>query len=191
VCKELLDLILESNDTKPAIELARERALELLTGDVPHDKLILSQQLGDLENYKSHNMSHIQVHLKMEERKPGSAPQSGDRVPYLLTKTEAGHRAKAFEKAEDPKYVSENEIPVDYHYYFLNKFLKPVSDLLEPLVNDAKEEIFGEIIARYKPPRAKPVRKSKEKQTTLDSIFKNYETTISKSNGSSRTEKTD
>jgi len=191
VCKELLDLILESNDTKPAIELSRERALELLTGDVPHDKLILSQQLGDLENYKSHNMSHIQVHLKMEERKPGSAPQSGDRVPYLLTKTEAGHRAKAFEKAEDPKYVLENKIPVDYHYYFLNKFLKPVSDLLEPLVNDAKEEIFGEIISQYKPPRAKPVRKSKEKQTTLDSIFKNYETTISKSNGSSNTEKID
>jgi DNA polymerase delta subunit 1 len=191
VCKELLDLILESNDTKPAIELARERALELLTGDVPHEKLILSQQLGDLENYKSHNMSHVQVHLKMEERKPGSAPQSGDRVPYLLTKTEAGHRAKAFEKAEDPKYVLENKIPVDYHYYFLNKFLKPVSDLLEPLVNDAKEEIFGEIISQYKPPRAKPVRKSKEKQTTLDSIFKNYETTISKSNGSSNTEKID
>jgi DNA polymerase delta subunit 1 len=190
-CKELLNIILESNDAKPAIELARERALELLTGDVPHDQLILSQCLSDTYKVKGKSvsitetdehgrylsedisMAHVQVMNRMRERKPGSEPRSGDRVAYILTKTEAGHRAKAFEKSEDPKYVAEMGIPIDFHYYYLNKFLKPVADLLEPLVKDAKEEIFGEITNRYKPPRSKP---KKKQQTTLESLFKNYDT---------------
>ena len=162
VCKELLDVILTSSDPGPPKELAKERAIELLSGDVPNDKLILSQGLSD--TYKvggknvsvtssesvNINQSHVQVVMKMRQRKPGSEPQSGDRVPYLLTKTQDS-KAKAYEKAEDPKYVEEHGVPVDYHYYFLNKFLNPVCDLLDPLYENVKEEIFGEIINAHKP----------------------------------------
>jgi DNA polymerase delta subunit 1 len=162
VSKELLDVILTSSDPGPPKELAKERAIELLSGDVPNQKLILSQGLSD--SYKvggksvsvtssesvNINQSHVQVVTKMRQRKPGSEPQSGDRVPYLLTKT-GDPKAKAFEKAEDPKYVEENGVPVDYHYYFMNKFLNPVCDLLDPLYENVKEEIFGEIINQHKP----------------------------------------
>jgi DNA polymerase delta subunit 1 len=162
VCKELLDVVLTSSDPGPPKELAKERAIELLSGDVPNHKLVLSQSLAD--SYKvggkavsitspesvNINQSHVQVVTKMRQRKPGSEPQSGDRVPYLLTKTE-DPKAKAFEKAEDPKYVEENGVPVDYHYYFLNKFLNPVCDLLDPLYDNVKDEIFGEIIDQHKP----------------------------------------
>ena len=148
VCKELLDVVLESSDTGPPKSLAMQRAIELLEGEVPNEKLILSQQLSD--SYKSENLSHVQVRNKMRERQPGSEPQSGDRVPYILIKTH-DPRAKAYEKAEDPKYVEENNLPVDYPYYFLNKFLNPVCDLLEPLFENTKEEIFGELITKTKP----------------------------------------
>jgi DNA polymerase delta subunit 1 len=162
VCKELLDVILTSSDPGPPKELAKERAIELLSGDVPNDKLILSQGLSD--TYKvggktvsvtssesvNINQSHVQVVMKMRQRKPGSEPQSGDRVPYILTKTQDS-KAKAYEKAEDPKYVEEHGVPVDYHYYFLNKFLNPVCDLLDPLYENVKEDIFGEIINAHKP----------------------------------------
>ena len=162
VSKELLDVILTSSDPGPPKELAKERAIELLSGDVPNQKLILSQGLSD--SYKvggksvsvtspesvNINQSHVQVVTKMRQRRPGSEPQSGDRVPYLLTRTE-DPKAKAFEKAEDPKYVEENGVPVDYHYYFMNKFLNPVCDLLDPLYENVKEEIFGEIINQHKP----------------------------------------
>jgi len=47
VCKELLDVVLTSSDTGPPKELAKERAIELLSGDVPNEKLILSQGLSD------------------------------------------------------------------------------------------------------------------------------------------------
>ena len=164
VCKELLDVILTSGDTGPPMELARQRANELLGGEISNDQLILSQGLSD--SYKvggksvsitspesiNINQAHVQVVNKMRQRKPGSEPQSGDRVPYILTKTD-NPRAKAFEKSEDPKYVEENNIPVDYHYYFVNKFLNPVCDLLDPLFGNTKQEIFGEIIEKYKPPK--------------------------------------
>jgi len=164
VCKELLDVVLTSSDPGPPKELAKERAIELLSGDIPNDKLVLSQGLSD--SYKvggknvsvtsseavNINQSHVQVVTKMRQRKPGSEPQSGDRVPYILTKT-ADPKAKAYEKAEDPKYVEEHNIPVDYHYYFLNKFLNPVCDLLDPLYENVKEEIFGDIINQHKPPK--------------------------------------
>jgi DNA polymerase delta subunit 1 len=166
VCKELLDVVLTSSDTGPPKELAKERAVELLSGDVPNEKLILSQSLADTYKVNGHNVSitspescninqaHVQVVNKMRARKPGSEPQSGDRVPYLLTDT-GDPKAKAFEKSEDPKYVEENNIPVDYKYYFINKFLNPVCDLLDPLFENTKQEIFGELINQCKPPPKK------------------------------------
>jgi len=169
VLKEVLDCILASSDPKAAIDLARERAMELLTGDVSNDELILSQSLAD--SYKNPNLAHVQVRNKIRDRAPGSEPQSGDRVPYILTKTD-DPKAKAYEKAEDPKYVEEHGVPVDYHYYFMNKFLNPVCDLVEPLVKDPKQEIFGEIIERYKPPKKKRAPKQK---TTITSLFKAFE----------------
>lgn len=166
VCKELLDVVLNAPDTGPPKELAKERAIELLSGDVPNEKLVLSQSLADTYKIKGEsvsitspesvniNQSHVQVVVKMRERKPGSEPQSGDRVPYLLVKTD-DPKAKAFEKSEDPKYVEENNIPIDYLYYFENKFLNPVCDLLEPLFENPKQEIFGEIMEQHRPKKKK------------------------------------
>ena len=166
VCKELLDVVLNAPDTGPPMELAKERAIELLSGDVPNAKLVLSQSLSDTYKVSGEsvsvtghriseiNQAHVQVVHKMRQRKPGSEPQSGDRVPYLLTNT-GDPKAKAFEKSEDPKYVEDNDIPVDYLYYFENKFLNPVCDLLDPLFENPKQEIFGEILEQHKPKKKK------------------------------------
>jgi len=186
VCKELLDVVLTSGDPGPPKELARDRANELLSGGISHDKLILSQSLSD--SYKVGgksvsinspesihiNQAHVQVVNKMRQRKPGSEPQSGDRVPYLLTKTD-NSKAKAFEKSEDPNYVEEHNIPVDYHYYFVNKFLNPVCDLLDPLFENTKQEIFGDIIEQYKPPKkvTGPALSGMKKEQLIEECEKN------------------
>ena len=185
VCKELLDVILTSSDRGPPMELAKERAIELLSGDIPNGKLILSQGLSD--SYKVNgepvsitssqiddiNQAHVQVVRKMRERKPGSEPQSGDRVPYILTKTD-NPKAKAFEKSEDPKYVEEHNIPVDYLYYFENKFLNPVCDLLDPLFDNVKQDIFGEILEQHKPKKIKtgPALSTMKKEQLIEECKK-------------------
>tara|TARA_B100000427_G_scaffold269427_1_gene235752 strand:+ start:7097 stop:9835 length:2739 start_codon:yes stop_codon:yes gene_type:complete len=169
VCKELLDVILESNDTTAPKALALQRAVELLGGSVPNEKLILSQQLGD--SYKSDNLPHVQVRNKMRDRQPGSEPQSGDRVPYILCKT-WDPRAKAYEKAEDPKYALDNNMDIDYPYYFLNKFINPVCDLIDPLFDDPKEEIFGQLIKKSKPEKRSRLCDYDPKQKRISDIFK-------------------
>ena len=169
VSREILDIILDSNNTAPAKELAHTRAVELLGGKVTMDKLTLSQKLA--ESYKNENLAHVRVRDKMREREPGSEPQPGDRVPYVLVKA-AKKTASQGERAEDPNWVSKHNLPLDYEYYFTNKFMNPICDLLEPLVENPKEALFGDLLPKK--------RVSKAKQNTIDSMFKKVEANNSK-----------
>ena len=157
--KALLNQILESSDPKPVIEKAREAARDLVQGRVPMEKLLMSKQLAG--EYKAVTVSgralppppHVAVRDKIRKRAPGSEPQQGDRVPFVIL-TGPG---KMYEKAEDPAWVTEKNLSIDYQYYFTNQFKKPVQDLLEPLVPSnvifdkkfmAKTESTNEVAAR-------------------------------------------
>jgi DNA polymerase delta subunit 1 len=131
--KKLLEMVLESNDPRPVIEAAREAARLLMSGKVPMEKLLMSKQLAS--EYKN-AQPHVSVRDKMKKRSPGSEPQQGDRVPFVIVRGPG----KMYEKAEDPGWVTEKCISLDYDYYFSNQFKKPVQDLLEPLVSAS--EIF-------------------------------------------------
>jgi DNA polymerase delta subunit 1 len=131
--KKLLELMLNSSDPTPVIKSAQEAANNLLLGKVPIEKLLMSKQLA--AEYKV-PMPHVTVRDKIRSRAPGSEPQQGDRVSFVIVKGDG----KMFEKAEDPVWVQEKAIPLDYQYYFTNQFKKPVEDLLEPLVKS--DQIF-------------------------------------------------
>ena len=133
--KGLLGQILESSDPLPVIEKARVAAKDLIQGRVPIEKLLMSKQLAS--DYKV-PMPHVAVRDKIRARAPGSEPQQGDRVSFVIV-TGPG---RMYEKAEDPTWVSERNMAIDYRYYFTNQFKKPVQDLLEPLV--AANIIFDE-----------------------------------------------
>jgi hypothetical protein len=55
-----------------------------------------------------------------------------------------------------------------------------VCDLLEPLVPEPKQTIFGEIIEKHKPPKKK--RAAPKQKTTITDLFKKFELSKSKSN---------
>ena len=131
--KKLLGMVLESSDPRPVIDAAREAARDLMNGKVPMEKLLMSKQLA--ADYKV-KMAHVEVRDKIRARAPGSEPQQGDRVPFVIIKGSG----KMYEKAEDPTWVLEKGVPIDYDYYFSNQFKKPVQDLLEPLVS--ADQIF-------------------------------------------------
>jgi len=132
--KQLLGMILESSDPRPVIEAAQKAARDLLDGKVPMDKLVLTKQLA--AEYKA-VQAHVMVRDKMRSRAPGSEPQQGDRVSFVIVKG----LGKMSDKAEDPTWVKDNKIPLDYDYYFTNQLKKPVQDLLEPLVK--ADDIFS------------------------------------------------
>jgi len=117
------------------------------------------------------SQAHVKVVVKMREREPGSEPQSGDRVTYVLVRTDV-KKASQGERAEDPQWVKTHNIPLDYEYYFTNKFMNPVCDLLEPLVENPKQEIFGDMLEK---------KKTRDKgQATVDGLFKKYNQSNSK-----------
>jgi len=92
------------------------------------EKLLMSKQLGSAYKVPT---PHVAVRDKIRARAPGSEPQQGDRVPFVIVKGPG----KMYEKAEDPVWVRDHKVPLDYQYYFTNQFKKPVQDLLEPLVS--------------------------------------------------------
>ena len=133
VCQKILGHILNSPDPLPAISEAKKCARLLLDGKVPMEKLMLSKQLSS--EYKSQNHAHVAVRDKIHKRAPGSEPKQGDRIQYVIV--EGPKKAKLYEKSEDPEYVRQNNIKLDYNYYFTNQLKNPVCDLLEPLIGDA------------------------------------------------------
>ncbi len=133
VCKSILDTILQSPDPIPVVRMVRQAREDLLQGRVPMEELVLTRSLA--AEYKSQNLAHVKVRDKIRERMPGSEPKSGDRIAFVLVKTESPKDKAAYLKAEDPQWAREHGMQLDYEYYFKNHLRKPVSDLLEPIID--------------------------------------------------------
>jgi DNA polymerase delta subunit 1 len=131
-CRSLVDMLMESSNPEKPLRFIMDQKAKLKNGQVPMSELILSKRLGD--SYKNTNLAHVVVRDKMRERAPGSEPRSGDRVQFVVIQTPKNQK-KMYEKAEDPGYVTEHRIPLDYDWYVKHQFDTPVKDLIEPLVN--------------------------------------------------------
>ena len=59
--------------------------------------------------------AHVELAEKMRKRDEASAPSVGDRVAFVMIKGTKG--AKGYEKSEDPLYVLDNNLPLDYNHY--------------------------------------------------------------------------
>ena len=126
-CQKVIEMLLESQ----FLELPRyidEQRENLIQGKVPMERLILSKRLGS--EYKNNNLAHVVVRDKIRERRPGSEPMSGDRVQFVIT---VGTGKEMYKKAEDPEWVREHGIALDYQYYLKHQFESPIQDLMEPI----------------------------------------------------------
>jgi len=103
-----------------AIEFTKATIASLLQGKVDISLLVITKALGkgaEDKDYKA-KQAHVELAERMRKRDPGTAPAVGDRVPYVITQAAKG--AKAYEKSEDPIYVLEHGVPIDFRYYLDN-----------------------------------------------------------------------
>ena len=100
VLKELLDVILESSETDTPIKLARQRAIELHTGEVPNKDLILSAQLGD--SYKNPNLAHVKCRDRMRERNRDLSPRAVIAC-RICSSTQVTPKRKRTRRAKTPR----------------------------------------------------------------------------------------
>ena len=83
------------------------------------------------------NLPHVKLAEKMKKRDAASAPTVGDRVAYVVVKGAKG--SKTYEKSEDPIYVLEHNIPIDFNYYIENQIKLPLIRIFEPIFKDANK----------------------------------------------------
>ena len=116
-----LRTMLINKDVEAAIAYAKNSIADLLQNKLDISLLVITKSLSksaDSEEYKS-TMPHVELAKKLAKRDPLTAPAVGDRVPYVIIQGAKG--ASASERAEDPVYVLDNNVPIDTKYYLENQ----------------------------------------------------------------------
>ncbi|KAJ3055861.1 DNA-directed DNA polymerase delta [Rhizophlyctis rosea] len=140
VIETCLRKILEDRDTKGAEDYAKGVIADLLQNKIDLSQLVISKALGRSE-YTA-KQAHNELAERMRKRDAGSAPALGDRVSYIIIK---GHKdAAAYEKAEDPIFVLDNNIPIDTKYYLENQLSKPLMRIFEPILGTKANSLLCE-----------------------------------------------
>uniref|UniRef100_A0A9J2Q409 DNA polymerase n=1 Tax=Ascaris lumbricoides TaxID=6252 RepID=A0A9J2Q409_ASCLU len=137
VLSACLEKMLLEGDAKGALEHAKKVISDLLCNRIDISELIISKELTRQSTAYQAKQAHVVLADRMRLRDAGSAPRLGDRVPYVIVAK--GQKVPAYEKAEDPIYVLQNNIPIDTSYYLENQLAKPLARIFEPILGDKAE----------------------------------------------------
>mmetsp|Transcript_16317 Transcript_16317/g.19295 ORF Transcript_16317/g.19295 Transcript_16317/m.19295 type:complete len:430 (-) Transcript_16317:322-1611(-) len=136
--------ILIDRDVQAGIEYAKNIISDLLQNKLDISLLVVTKSLAksaDDDGYKA-KQAHVELAMRMRKRDAGSAPNMGDRVPYVII--QAGKGVPAYEKSEDPVYVLENSIPIDVEYYLQNQLKGPLTRIFEPIIGNPQTLFTGD-----------------------------------------------
>ncbi len=135
--KRCLELVLKEGKVDEAVDHVRSVISRIQSLDLSEDPEIL----GDLTLTRRYTKStgsyknkqpHIQLVEKIKER-GGQVPGVGDRVPFVIVKGKNRRKNKELfvDRAEDPQYVLEMNLPLDTEYYVEKQILPPVLRIFE------------------------------------------------------------
>ncbi|XP_075212279.1 DNA polymerase delta 1, catalytic subunit isoform X2 [Lycorma delicatula] len=133
-----LQKLLIDRDPDGAVNYAKQVISDLLCNNIDISQLVITKELTK-SDYAA-KQAHVELANKMRKRDPGTAPKLGDRVPYIIVAASKG--TPAYQKAEDPIYVLENSIPIDFSYYLENQLSKPLLRIFSPILGDKAESIL-------------------------------------------------
>ncbi|MEQ2181000.1 hypothetical protein GOODEAATRI_006942, partial [Goodea atripinnis] len=125
-------------DRYSAVDHAKEVISDLLCNRIDISQLVITKELTRTAQEYAGKQAHVELAERMRKRDAGSAPNLGDRVPYVIIKAAKG--AAAYMKSEDPIYVLENNIPIDTQYYLEQQLSKPLLRIFEPILGETKAE---------------------------------------------------
>lgn len=109
--------------------------------DTEEDKANAKPTDKNKKNTYQAKQAHVELAEKMRLREAGTAPGIGDRVPYVMIKGNKGSRN--YENSEDPKYVVENDLPLDINYYVENQIKKPLLRIFKPILKNPELTLFS------------------------------------------------
>ena len=132
VVQTCLNKLLIDKDPEGAIDYCKSTISDLLQNRVDLSLLVITKGLGKKtakpqEENKSqgqnatsgggtttygNKQAHVELAERMRKRDEATAPTVGDRVAYVMVKGAKG--SKAYENSEDPLWVLQNNLPIDY-----------------------------------------------------------------------------
>merc|ERR1719369_476302 len=133
-----LQKILVERNPNGAVDFVKQTISDLLCNRIDISQLVITKELTRNDDEYKAKQAHVELANKMKKRDAGNAPKLGDRVPYVIINAAKG--TPAYQKAEDPIYVLENNIPIDAQHYLTNQLSKPLLRLFEPILGDDKAE---------------------------------------------------
>ena len=128
------------NSVQTAVDMVQETRERLWNGEIPLDLLTITKAFSREPSEYALKQAHVELALRMTKRDAGSAPKIGDRIPYVIVKK--GKKTKLCEKSEDPAYVEQHGIPMDFEYYEEKQLVKPLTQLFAPVLAKQKGETY-------------------------------------------------
>lgn len=141
----IVDKLLNEGSAKNAVAFVRNELKKILSGKYPIEKFIVTKTLRS-EYADRTRIVHAVLADRMSARDPGNKPQSNDRIPYVFVEIK-GKADIQGDRVENPEYIIENDLKIDYLYYITNQIMKPSVQFLEHVVKNPKK-IFDDYILR-------------------------------------------
>lgn len=128
VMNKVLKMILIDRNVDGSLKYVKSVIDDILQNRIDISKLIISKTLAP-------NYTNPQPHAVLAERmkkRDGLGPNVGDRVDYVII----GGNDKLYNRAEDPLFVLENNLQVDFKYYLTNQLQNPILSIISPIIGD-------------------------------------------------------
>ena len=126
---DVLNILLKEQDTKKALNHVKDIMLKLEKNQIPMEDLVVTKSISkSLREYKG-MQPHVELVKKMRKRDPAGAPETGDRVGFVIIR---GTQLMS-ERAEDPDYVKKHGLKIDSKYYMENQLLPPLERVFEAI----------------------------------------------------------
>lgn len=150
-------LLIERN-LEGTVEYVKNVVSALLQNRIDLSLLVITKAIGkkskqegkNVKNTYTAKQGHVELAKKMQLRDASTAPNVGDRVPYVMIKGTKGQ--KAYELAEDPIWALKNDLPIDFDYYLEKQLKAPLMRLFEDVIPNSSNLFNGEHTRkRYQP----------------------------------------
>jgi len=146
VQKEVLEALVVQSDVDGAIGAAKA-SIEIVLAAKPGGPFGELAQSKTLRSKYANpdSMTHVRVARLMNERNPGSAPRTGERVSYVVVASET---PRIVDKVDDVEYAERERLPPDWVHY-VDMLVEPLKRLLDVPLQSLAPDKYAELVAYF------------------------------------------
>ena len=141
----VIELILHEKQIDNSVVYLKKQLINIIEGKFIMDNFIIGKKIKEYYD-NPETQAHKMLADRIAYRNPSLKPKPGDKVEYIFIETENKKKKLLGDCVEDPKFITENNLTIDYAYYITNQIMKPLCELYGLQIENPKD-IFSEILA--------------------------------------------